>query len=207
MYQVAIKNPGKTVAQGDILSFSISGFPPNTTLDYYISDQKWKVFWRDNIVSDANGCGTFAVRCGNDLKGGYRLYVRNYIYGTANDAFTVVEPWTAVPAAAAADAPAAKPAASAAAEIDSLLQEVEAGGAKPEEKAVCEAKGEEPVTGAEAEPKAEAEIKTEAEPRAELENGAETPTEAEPKAETQAELEPRDESEEPAEEPKPDAVL
>jgi hypothetical protein len=144
MYQVTIKNPGKVVVQGDILSFSINGFPPNTTLDYYISDQKWKIFWKDRVVSDANGGGVFSIRCGNDLKGSYRLYVRNYIYGCVNDAFTVVEPGVVTPATSCAtsDASAGKPAAtSAASEIDNLLLEVEAGAAKTEEKLACEGAG------------------------------------------------------------------
>jgi hypothetical protein len=163
MYQVTIKNPGKIVTQGDILSFSINGFPPNTTLDYYISDQKWKIFWKDCIVSDASGGGIFSIRCGNDLKGSYRLYVRNYIYGAVNDGFTVVEPGTAIPANATPDASAAKSATSAASEIDNLLLEVEAGGEKPEEKTACE----------EAEAEAEAEAETEAEVEAEAEAPAE----------------------------------
>ncbi len=95
MYHVMIRNSGKTVKKGEALSFSIAGFPPNTELEYNISEEKKHSFvGKGTITSDAGGNGNFSTRFDNE-PGNYKLYIRNQIYGTASDNFTIEE----VPAA------------------------------------------------------------------------------------------------------------
>ena len=91
MYQLTIKNSDKVVKKGDYLSFTIAGFPPNTKVDFYISEhEKWTVVGEGEITSDSNGGGNFLTLCENSSVK-YRLSVRNYAYGAAYDDFTVLE--------------------------------------------------------------------------------------------------------------------
>jgi hypothetical protein len=91
MYQVSIQNPEKKIKKGEYLTFAITGFPPNTKLDYNIGEQNnFNTAGLGNVTSDANGGGCFATQLDNK-PGKYRLTVRNYTYGAAHDVFTIVE--------------------------------------------------------------------------------------------------------------------
>jgi hypothetical protein len=91
MYQVMIKNSGKVVTKGDYLSFAIAGFPPDTELDYYISEsKKYNRVGEGKITSDSNGGGNFSTLF-ESSPGKYILTVRNYTYGTVRDEFTIAE--------------------------------------------------------------------------------------------------------------------
>ncbi|MDD4923962.1 MAG: hypothetical protein PHF74_03905 [Dehalococcoidales bacterium] len=89
MYQVTVQNPEKKVKKGDYLTFTIANFPPNTNLDYNIGEHnQYNSIGLGSVTSDANGAGTFATQL-NNKAGKYRLTVRNYTYGSANDDFVI----------------------------------------------------------------------------------------------------------------------
>ena len=91
MYQVTVQNPEKKVKKGEYLTFTIANFPPDTQLDYNIGQKnEYNSIGLGKVKSDANGSGTFTTKLDNKA-GNYRLTVRNYAYGSANDDFVIEE--------------------------------------------------------------------------------------------------------------------